>query len=137
MKRENDSYMDNHLREHLRRDTPADKATGGRSPQTCGGQLKHMTETPSSKGKGAPNRFYCPPTEAHAENQRLSGGKATRPFRLHDGVQTLRQTRHYEDECHIKGRKSEKLEKAEEECGKNAGKGGKPGAGSLTLGFQE
>ena len=32
--------------------------------------------------------------------------------------------RHYEDECHIKRRESEKLKKAEEERRKNAGKGG-------------
>ena len=32
--------------------------------------------------------------------------------------------RHYEDECHIKGRKSEKLKKAEEEQRKTAGKAG-------------
>ena len=33
--------------------------------------------------------------------------------------------RHYEDECQIKRRESEKLKKAEEERRKNAGKGGK------------
>ena len=32
--------------------------------------------------------------------------------------------RHYEDECHIKRRESEKLKKTEEERRKNAGKGG-------------
>ena len=37
--------------------------------------------------------------------------------------------RHYEDECHIKCRESEKLKKAEEQRRKNAGQGGKPGGG--------
>ena len=53
MQRENDSHMDKHLRKHLRRETPAEKASGGRSPQPHsnpgkgrGGQLKHMTENP-------------------------------------------------------------------------------------------
>ena len=70
MKRENDSHMDKYLRKNLRRETPAEKSPGGRSPQPHsiprkgrGGQLKHMTETPSSKGKGTPNLFYCRPTD--------------------------------------------------------------------------
>ena len=53
MRRENDSHMDKYLRKHLRRETPADKLSGGRSPEPHsntgkgdGGQLKHMTETP-------------------------------------------------------------------------------------------
>ena len=37
--------------------------------------------------------------------------------------------RHYEDECRIKRRESEKLKKAEEERRRNAGKGGKPEGG--------
>ena len=37
--------------------------------------------------------------------------------------------RHREDECHNKHRESKKLKKAEEERGKNAGKGGKPEGG--------
>ena len=51
MERENDSRMDKYLRKHLRRETPAQKSPGGRSPQPHsnpakgrGGQLKHMTE---------------------------------------------------------------------------------------------
>ena len=62
MERESDSHMDKYQRKHLRRDTPAEKAPGGRSPQPKsnpgkgrGGHLKHMTETYSSKGKGNPN----------------------------------------------------------------------------------
>ena len=70
MERENDSHMDKYLRKYLRRETPAEKAPGGRSPQPhsnprkgCRGHVEHMTETPSSKGKGAPNLFYCRPTD--------------------------------------------------------------------------
>ena len=51
--------MDKYLRKDLRRETPAEKGPGGRSPQPHstpgkghGGHLKHMTEIPSSKGKG-------------------------------------------------------------------------------------
>ena len=53
MERENESHMDEYLRKHLRRETPAEKVPGGTSPQPhsdprkgCGGQLKLMTETP-------------------------------------------------------------------------------------------
>ena len=70
MDRENDSQMDKYLRKHLRRESPAEKSPGGRSSQPhsnprkgCSGQLKRLTETPSSKGKGAPNLFYCRPTD--------------------------------------------------------------------------
>ena len=70
MERELDSHMDKYLRKHLQRETPAEKAPGGRSPQRHsnpgkgpGAQLKHMTETPPSKDKGAPNLFYCRHTE--------------------------------------------------------------------------
>ena len=70
MERENDSHMDKYLRRHLRRETPAERSPGGRSPpphsnpgKGRGKQLKHMTETPSSKGKGTPNLFYCRPTD--------------------------------------------------------------------------
>ena len=70
MERENDSLMDKYLRKHLRRETPAEKSPGRRSPQPHsslgegrGGQLKHVTETTPSKGKGAPNLFYCRPTD--------------------------------------------------------------------------
>ena len=70
MERENDSHMDNYLRKHLRRETPAEKFPGGESPQPHANpgkgreeQLKHMTETPSSKGKGTSNLFYCRPTD--------------------------------------------------------------------------
>ena len=33
MERENDSHMGKYLRKHLQRETPAEKASGGRSPQ--------------------------------------------------------------------------------------------------------
>ena len=59
MERGNDSHMDKYLHRPLRRETPAEKSPGGWSPQrqsntgkSRGGQLKHMTETPSSKDKG-------------------------------------------------------------------------------------
>ena len=61
MERENDSLMDKYLRKHLRRETPAEKSPGGRSPQPHsnprngrGGQLKYLTETPLPKVKGPP-----------------------------------------------------------------------------------
>ena len=70
MERGNDSHMDEYVRKHLRRETPTEKAPGGRPPQPRsnagkgrGGQLKHMTETPSPKGKGGPNLFYCRPRD--------------------------------------------------------------------------
>ena len=70
MERENDSHMDKYLRKHLQREAPAEKPQGGRSPQPNSnpgkskeGQLKHMKETPPAKGKGAPNLFYCQPTD--------------------------------------------------------------------------
>ena len=69
MERENDSPIDKYLRKDLRRETLAEKAPGGRSREPHsnpgkgrGGQLKRMPETPPSKGKGAPNLFYCRPT---------------------------------------------------------------------------
>ena len=59
MERDNDSHIDKNLPKHLRRETPAEKSPGGRLPQPhCnagkgrGGQLRHMTETAPSKGKG-------------------------------------------------------------------------------------
>ena len=70
MERGNESHLDKYLRKHLRRETPAEKSPGGKSPQPHsnpgkgrGEQLKHMTETPPSKGKGPPNLFYCRPTD--------------------------------------------------------------------------
>ena len=70
MERENDSHMDKYLRNHLRRETTAEKCPRGGEPQPHsnpgkgrGAQLKHLTETPSSKGKGTPNLFYCHPTD--------------------------------------------------------------------------
>ena len=70
MGRENDSHMNKYLRKHLRREAPAERPQGGRSPQPHsnpgkgkGGQRKHMKETPPAKGKGAPNLFYCQPTD--------------------------------------------------------------------------
>ena len=152
MERENDSHMDKYLRKHLRRETPAERSPGGRSPQPHsnprmgrGGQLKHMTETPPSKGKGAPNLFYCCPTEdnggpCHApdcDGRSACMLKLKRMQKTKDGQEVKDQDhfrwtktcgycgkrRHYEDECHIKRRESEKLKKAEEERRKNAGKG--------------
>ena len=61
MERENNSHMDKYLCKHLRRETPAGKSPGGRSPQPhCnpgkgrGGRLKHMTEAPPTEVKGPP-----------------------------------------------------------------------------------
>ena len=155
MERENDSHMDKYQRKQLRRETPPEKSSGGRSPQPhsnpgkgrCG-QLKHMTETLSSKGKGAPNLFYCRPTDdkggpCHAPDcdgesacmpqlkrtQKINGGQEIKHqdhFRCTITCGYCGIRRHYEDECHIKRRESEKLKKAEEERRKNAGKGGRP-----------
>ena len=60
MARENDSHMDMYLRKEVRRETPAEKSRGGRSPQPGSnpwkgrsGQSKHFTETPPPKVKGS------------------------------------------------------------------------------------
>ena len=154
MERKNDS--------HMRRETPAEKSPGERSPRPHskpgkgrGGQLKHLTETPPSKGKGTSNLFYCRPTDdkggpCHApecdrrsacmlqlkRTQKTKGGQEVK-HQDHFGC-TLTcgfcgKGRHYEDECHIKRRESGKLEKAEEERRKTAGKADEPKGGGLLL----
>ena len=116
-----------------------------------------MTEIPSSKGKRIRNLFYCRPTDdksgpCHAPD--CDGRSACmlqlkRTQKTKDGQEVKHQDhfrctitcgfcgkrRHYEDECHIQRRKSEKLKKADEERHKNAGKGNKPEGGGLTLGL--
>ena len=166
MERENDSHMDKYQRKHLRRETPAEKSHGGRSPQPHsnpgkghGGQLKHMTETPPSQWKGAPHLFYCRPTDdkggpCHAPDhdgrsvcmlqlkrtQKAKNGQELKHqdhFRCTITCRYWGKRRHYEDECHIKRRESKKLKKAEEERRKNAGKGPRPeGGGPNPAGFQ-
>ena len=166
MERENDSHMDKYLHEHLRRETPAEKSPGGRSPQPHsnpgkgpGGQLKHLTEAPPSKGKGAPNLFYCRPTSdkggpRHAPDcdgrstcmlqlkrtQKTKHGQEVKHqdhFRCTIMCGYCGKRRHYEDECHIKRRESEKHKKAEEERRKTAGKGGgAEGGGANHGGFK-
>ena len=49
MERKNDARIEKYVRKHLRRETPAEKSAGGRSPEPysnpwkgSGGQLKHM-----------------------------------------------------------------------------------------------
>ena len=153
MERENDSHMDKYLRKHLQREAPAERPQRGRSPQPHsnpgkgkGGQLKHMKETPPAKAKGAPDLFYCQPADdkggpCHAPD---CDGRSScmlqlqRKQKTKDGQEVKHQDhfrctitcgycgkrRHYEDECHIKRRESEKLKEAEEERRKNAGKGG-------------
>ena len=162
MERENHSHMDKYLRKSLQRETPAEKAPGGRSPQPFsnpgkghGGQLKHMTETPPAKGKGAPNLFYRRPTDdkggpCHAPDcdwriecifqrkrkQKTKDGQEVKHqdhFRCTIRCGYCSKRRGDEDESHIKRRESEKLKKAEEERRKNAGKGGRPEGGGLTL----
>ena len=167
MKRENDSHMDKYLRKHLRRETPAEKAPGGRSPQPHskpgkggGWQLKHMTETPPSKDKGAPNLFYCRPRDnkpgpCHApecDGRSACMLQLKRTQKDKDGQEVKHQVhfgctitcgycgkrRHYEDKCHMKRRESGKVKKAEEERRKNAGKGGTPeGGGANHRGFKD
>ena len=158
MERKNDSHMDKYLHKHVRRETSAEKAPGGRSPQPHSkpakgrvGQLEHMTETPRSKGKGTPNLFYCRPTDDEGRPCHVPDcdGRSACMLRLKctqktkNGQEVKHQDlfcctitcgycgkrRHYEDECHIKRRESERLKKAEEERRKNAGKGGKPEGG--------
>ena len=118
-----------------------------------------MTETPLSKGKGAPNLFYCRPTDdkgrpCHAPD---CGGRSACMLQLKhtqknkDGQEVKHQDhfrctitcrycgkgRHYDEECHMKCRESEKVEKAEEEWRKNLGKGGRPeGGGPNPEGFK-
>ena len=123
--------MDKYLCKHLRRETPAERAPGGSSPQPNsnpwegrGGHLKHMTETPSSKGKGAPNLFYCRLTDdkdgpCHAPDcdersacllqlkrtQKTNDGQEVKhedPFRCTITCGCCGKRRHSEDECHIK-----------------------------------
>ena len=166
MGKENDSHMDKYLRKHLRRETPAEKAPVGRSPQHNsnpgkgrGGQLKHMTETHPSKGKGAPNLFYCRPAddkggpchEPECDGRTACMLQLKRTQKTKDGQEVKHQDhfrctimcgncgkrRHYEDGCHIKRRESEKLKKAEGERPKSAGKGGRPeGGGPNPGGFK-
>ena len=153
MERENVSHMDKYLRKHLRREAPAEKLQGGRSPQPHpkpgkgkGGQLKHMKETPPAKGNRAPNLFYCQPTDDNGgpchtpdcdgrsscmlqlqRKQKTKDGQEVKHqdhFRCTITCAYCGKRRHYEDECHIKRRESEKLKKAKEERRKNAGKGG-------------
>ena len=150
--------MDKYPRKHLRRETRAEKSPGERLAQPHsnlgkgrGGQLKHIKETPPSKCKRAPNLFYCRPTThkggpCHVPD--YDGGNACmlqlqRKQKTKDGQEVKYEDRfrctitcgccgkrrHYEDECHIKRRESEKLKKAEEERRKNAGKGKPEGGG--------
>ena len=110
---------------------------------------------PFSKGKGAPNLFYCHPTydnsgpchAADCDGRRLCMLQLKRTQKTKDGRDVKHQDhfrcmvtcgycgkrRQYEDECHRKRRESEKLKKAGEEWCKNTGKGGKTGGGGLTL----
>ena len=107
-----------------------------------------MTETPPSKGKGAPNLSYRCPTDdkggpCHAPNcdgRRSCMLQLKRTQKTKDGQEVKHQDHfrctvtcgycgkrtHYDDECHIKRRQSKKIKKAEEERRKNAGKGGRP-----------
>ena len=110
-----------------------------------------MTETPPSKGKGAPNLFYCRPTDdkghpCHAPDcdgqsscllqlkrtQKTKDGQGVKHqdlFRCTITCGYCGKSRHYEDECHTQRRESEKHKKMEEERRKNAGKGKLEGGG--------
>ena len=158
MERENDSHMDKYLRKQLRRGTPAEKSPGGRSPQPHsnlgkgrGGHCKRMKETRASNGKGAPNLFCCRPTDdkggpcyaPHCDARIACMLQLQRKQKTKDCQEVKHQDhfgctitcgycgkrRHYEDECHITRRESQKLMKAEEERRKNAGKGKHEGEG--------
>ena len=70
MESKNQSQMARYQRKHLHRETPPEKGPGRMMPQPHSnpekgrrGQLKHMKETLPSNGKGAPNPFYCCPTD--------------------------------------------------------------------------
>ena len=117
-----------------------------------GGQLKHLTKTPSPKGKGTLNLFYCCPTDdkggpCHAPD---CDGRSACMLQLEhtqktkDGQEVKNQDhfccpitcgfcgkrRHYEDECCIKRCKSKKPPKAEEEWRNTVSKsGGAEGGG--------
>ena len=162
IERENESHMHKYLRKHLRRETRAEKVPGGRWPEPhsnpwkgCGGHVMHTTETPSSKGKGTPILFYCRPTDNKGGPRDAPGCDGRSAYMLQlkrtqkakDGQDTKHQDyfrcmimcgfcgkrTHYEIECHMKRRESEKHKKAEEERRKNTGKGGKPEEEALTL----
>ena len=162
MEGENDSHLDKYLRNHLPRETPVERSPGGRSPQPHsnprkgrGGQLKHMTEGPPSKGKRVPNLFDCRPTDdkdgrCHApdsDGQTACMLPLKRTQKTKDGQEVKHQDhfrctitcgcwgnrRHYEDKFHRKRRGSKKLKKAEEERRNKAGKDGRPGGGGGTL----
>ena len=114
-----------------------------------------MTETPPRKGKGAPILFYCRPTDdkggpchtPHCDGRSVCMLEPKLTQNTKDGQEVKHQDhfrctitcgycgkgRHYEDECHIKRRGSEKHKKAEQERRRNAGKGGRPEGGGLTL----
>ena len=100
-----------------------------------------MTPSSPSKGKGAPNLFYCRPTNdksgpCHAPDcdgrsacmlqlKRTQKTKDCREVKHQDYLWCgyCGKRRHYEDECHIKPRESEQLKKAGEEQRVNAGNG--------------
>ena len=153
IERENDSHMDKYLRKHLRREAPAEKSLGGRSPQPRsnpgkgrGGQLKYLTGTAPSKGKRAPNLFYCclsddkgePCHKPNCDGRSACMLQLKRTQKTKDGQEVKHQDyfgctitcgycgkrRRSEDVCNIKRRESEKHEKAKEEWRKTAGKGG-------------
>ena len=149
--RGNDFHMDKYLRKHLRRETPAEKNPGGRSPHLHsnprkgrGWQWKHPTENPPTKGKKAPNLFYCGYTDDKGgpckapdcvawsacmlqlkRTQKIKVGQEVKHqdhFRCTITCEYCGKGKHYEDECHIKRCESEKFKKAEEERLKNAKK---------------
>ena len=166
MERGNDSHIDKYLRKHLRRQTACENPPVPSSPQPHsdpgkgrGGQLKHLTQSAPSKDKGAPNRFYCRPTDdkggpCHAPDcegrsacmlqlkhtQKTKDGQEVKhqdPFRCTITCGFCGKRRHYEDECHVKRRESEKHKKAKEERRKTAGKGGEAeGGGANSGGFK-
>ena len=137
MERVNDYHMDKYLRKHLRRETPAEKCFGGRSSEPHsspgkgrGGQLQHIKEATPSKGKRAPDLFYCSPKDdkggpchtPDCDGQRPCLFQLQRKQYTKGGLELEHEDhfcrtitcgccgkhRHYEDECHIKSRESEK-----------------------------
>ena len=144
---------------------PGVKIPGGRSPQPNsnrgkgrGGQSKHMMETPPpANGKGAPNLSYCRPAndkggpcrapdcdgriacmlqvQHKQKTKHCQELKHKDHFRCTMTCGYCGDWQHFEDECHIRRRKSEKHKKGEGERRKNARKGKPEGGGQNPGGF--
>ena len=158
MEKENDSHMNKYGCKHMLRETAAERNPGGRLSQPHshrrkgqGGQLKHMQEAPPSNGKALPHLFYCRLMDhkgrhCHApdcdvgiacmlqlQRKEKKNGKEVKHKNHIRCTMTCRfcgKRRHYDNECHIERRESEKHKKAEEEKRPKAGKDNPNGGGN-------